>query len=92
MGKVNLSNLVSSRSSRTTFLKSRQSSTRHTYDYSHINVQKLTSLNLVIRMTIITPVKPKILKFQVEKILPSELLHVTVALLTSDCKRVKSFV
>ena len=31
------------------------------------NVQKLTSLNLVLRTTIMTPVKPQISKFKAEK-------------------------
>jgi hypothetical protein len=42
----------------------------HTSDYEsyvEINVQKLASLNLVLRMTIMTPVKPQISKCQAEK-------------------------
>ena len=34
---------------------------------ANINVQKLTSLNLVLRTTIMTPVKPQISKFKAEK-------------------------
>ena len=33
----------------------------------------ISSLNLVLRTTIMTPVKPQISKFQADKILPSEL-------------------
>jgi hypothetical protein len=49
----------------------------------YINVKKLTSLNLVLRTTITTPVKPQISKLKADKILPSGLQRVMAALLMS---------
>jgi hypothetical protein len=37
------------------------------------NVKQLTSLKLVLRTTIMTPVKPQISKFKADKILPNGL-------------------
>ena len=54
---------------------------------ANINVQKLSSLNVVLSTTIMTPVKPQISKFK------AELSRVTAVKLISVCyKRVMSFV
>jgi hypothetical protein len=42
-------------------------------DYNQNLCNKLTSLQLVLRTTIMTPVKPQISKFKADKILPSGL-------------------
>jgi hypothetical protein len=52
-------------------------------DFMLVNVKKLTSLKLVLRTTIMTPVKPQISKFQADKILLSWLQRVMAALLMS---------
>jgi hypothetical protein len=57
------------------------------YKNANINVQKRTSLKLVLRTANMTPVKaiqrPQISKFQADKILPSGLSRVMAALLMS---------